>query len=68
MNWGANVPAGVLFRFESERNRVESLRPMPGLLSWTSDWFRAWAMTGCGSASGEDSRADLGRMVAGVGP
>ena len=68
MNCGAKVPAGVLLRFELARNRVESLRPNSGLLSWVRDWLRACVMAcdGC-SASGDETRADLGRGESGAG-
>lgn len=56
-------------RCELERKRVDSLRPRAGLLNWTSDWFLACAgMAGCGSANGDDTRADLDREGMGAGP
>jgi hypothetical protein len=66
MNRGANVPPGVLCRFESDRVRGVPLRPR-GDVRWVRDWFRAWpaAMLLGDSASGEDTRADFGRVVLG---
>ena len=64
MNGGANVPMGVLLRFELDRSRVESLRPNCGLLSCVRDWCRTWPIFGSGSASG-DMTSDLGRVVLG---
>lgn len=60
MNGGANVPAGVVFRVELDRNRAESLRPRGALLTCDNDWFRAWPMF-CDSASGEETSKDFGR-------
>ena len=68
MNCGAKVPAGVLFRFEFARRRVESLRASRGLLSWPSDWLRTCAMAGDGcSAMGDGMSADFGRGDSGAG-
>jgi hypothetical protein len=49
INWGANVPAGVLLRIELDRNRVESLRFSPALLSCDRDGFRTWPILFCDS-------------------
>lgn len=68
MNCGAKVPAGVLFLCELERSLVEPVRAKAGLLSCESDWFRVWTMACGGSASGEETRVDFGRVEAGVGP
>ena len=68
MNCGAKVPAGVLLRFELARRRVESLRPSSGLLSWLRDWLRTCVMAWDGwSASGDETRADLGLGASGAG-
>jgi hypothetical protein len=70
INWGANVPAGVLMRFELERKRVESLRHR-GVLSCVNDWWRAWPillLSLSDSDSGDEMRPDLGRGRLGVGP
>lgn len=67
MKGGAKVPAGVLFRVELDRIRVEPLRPR-GAWSCERDWFRACAILLGDSASGEETRSDFGRDGLGVGP
>jgi hypothetical protein len=67
MNWGAKVPAGVLFRCEFDLRRVEPLRSSPED-KCEREWFRACPMLVCDSASGDETRADLGREVVGGGP
>jgi len=63
------VPTGVLFRFELERRRAESLRPSMGLLRLlrlVRERLRRWPMAGSASARGEEKRADLGRLAVSV--
>jgi len=69
MNWGAKVPTGVLFRFELERRRAESLRPSMEplrLVRLVRERLRRWPMAGSASARGEEKRADLGRLAVSV--
>lgn len=61
------MPVGVLFRVELDRNRAESLRFSPALLSCDREGFRAWPMLFCDSASGDETRSDLGRGWPDVG-
>ena len=68
MNCGANVPTGVLLRFELDLNRARSLCPCDGLFSWESDLFRRWPMADSDSARGDEKMPDLGRAVVVVGP
>ena len=55
------MPTGVLFRCELERNR-ESLRPRAGLLRLVRERLRRCPMLVSISASGDDTRAELGRF------
>jgi hypothetical protein len=68
MNCGANVPAGVLFRVELDRNRAESLRPSNGAASCVRDWLRRWPILGSASKSGDETRAETGRAAVGGPP
>jgi hypothetical protein len=63
MNCGANVPTGVLLRVEFDRNRVESFLPSNPLLRVGRDSLRRWPILDSGSASGDEIRPNVGRVV-----
>ena len=56
------MPPGVLLRFEFERERAVSLRPMVEEVRFVRERWRRCPMAGSASASGDEMRAECGRF------